>query len=433
VKKKLITVIVIVTSISFLGIIFTQLYWVKKAVDLKEEQFKTSIITALKSVENQLIAYLNDSTWRQMKSQGPDCIIEKTNIRDLINPSYLDSLMGVEMHCMTKRRDFEYAVTNLNAKRFVMGKYANSENELLTSEYKVSLKPLYKAGDYWLVTYFPNQKSRILSQMLVWLVLSALFLLVVMFTFAFTIYSFIRQKKLSEMKTDFVNNMTHEFKTPIATISLASEMLLKPNVYESPEKTKKYAHVIYDENYRLQTQVERVLQIAILDKGDGQIRQKEIDVNKLISEIFANFSLLVSKRGGKLMFKPDQNARTVFADKIHLANIVSNLLDNANKYSPEAPMIELETHNYKEGVKISVSDKGIGISNENQKHVFKKLYRVPTGNLHDVKGFGLGLYYVKTMIDEHGGTIKLTSEIGKGSKFEIYLPRFIKNNSNEEK
>ncbi|MCF8397374.1 MAG: HAMP domain-containing histidine kinase [Bacteroidales bacterium] len=431
-KKRHINLIITITTISLLGIVFTQLYWVKKAVDLKDEQFNASVRMALKSVANQLLDYHNDSTIRQIQEFGPECIIEKTNIRDLINFSFLDSLMQEEMGCMKINRDYEYAVINYLNDRFVMGKYAEYEPELLRSKHKVSLKALYRPGEYWLVVYFPYQKSMILSQMIVWVILSALFLVVVIFTFSFTIYSFIRQKKLSEMKSDFVNNMTHEFKTPISTISLASEMLLKPFVFKSSEKTKKYAHVIFDENTRLQNQVERVLQIAILDKGEAKIRKKELDIHKVISKIVANFNLVVSKRGGKVLFKPNAKDHIIVADKVHFSSIIANLIDNANKYTPENPKIIISTEDFRDGVKIFVEDNGIGISPENQKQVFKKLYRVPTGNLHDVKGFGLGLYYVKTMVEAHEGSIKIHSELGKGSRFELFLPRSNKKNITHE-
>ncbi len=421
-KKKHINLIITITTLSLLGTVFTQLYWVQKAVDLKDEQLNTSVRMALKSVATQLLDYHADSTLRQIKEFGPECIVEKTNITDLINGAFLDSLMQEEMGCMKIKQDYEYAVINMLNDRFVMGNYVHYKEELLKSPHRVSLKPLYKAGEYWLITYFPYQRSMILSQMIVWVILSAVFLIVVIVTFGLTISSFIRQKKLSEMKSDFVNNMTHEFKTPISTISLASEMLLKPNVYKSSDRTKKYAHVIFDENTRLQNQVERVLQIAILDKGETRIRKKEIDIHKIISKIVANFNLVVSKRGGKVLFKPDATNHIIFADKVHFSSIIANLIDNASKYTPENPGITVSTKDHKEGVVISVEDNGIGISPENQKQIFKKLYRVPTGNLHDVKGFGLGLYYVKTMVEAHEGFIKLHSEFGKGSRFEVYLP-----------
>lgn len=415
-----------------LGIVFTQLYWVKKAVDLKEEQFNGSVRIAMKSVVNRLLEYHNDSTLRQIRERGHECMVEKTDIRDLINPAVLDSLVQNEMGCMEIKRDYEYAIINFRNDKFIMGIYDSYKNELLRSSHRASLAPIYKAGNYWLVIYLPSQKSLLFSQMIVWVILSALFLIVVIFTFGFTIYSFIKQKKLSEMKTDFVNNMTHEFKTPISTISLASEMLLKPNVNESGEKTKKYANVIFDENARMQNQVERVLQIAILDKGEAKLKPKTFDLHKLILKIVSNFNLIVKKRGGEVHFSPEAEKHILYADRVHFTNIISNLIDNANKYTPENPRIEVATRNVKDGIIISITDNGIGISHENQKHVFKKLYRVPTGNLHDVKGFGLGLYYVKTTVEAHGGSISLRSEPNKGSCFEIFMPMNHKDHHNYE-
>jgi len=224
------------------------------------------------------------------------------------------------------------------------------------------------------------------------------------------------------MKSDFVNNMTHEFKTPISTISLASEMLLKPQVYSSGEKTKRYANIIYDENLRLKNQVEQVLKIAVLDKGEVKIKRKMVDVHKILENIVKSFKLIMVERKGKIRTSFKATEHMLLADRLHFTNIINNLVDNANKYSPENPEILISTKNVKGGIMICVKDNGIGISSENQKHIFKKLYRVPTGNIHNVKGFGLGLYYVKTMVEAHGGTIDLVSTLDKGSQFDIYIP-----------
>ena len=228
------------------------------------------------------------------------------------------------------------------------------------------------------------------------------------------------------MKTDFVNNMTHEFKTPISTISLASEMLLKPRVNQSSEKTEKYANIIYDENSRLKNQVEQVLQIAVLDKGNFKLKKKEVNLHEIIEMAVDNFEMIIKQRCGKIITSLDADMATFYADPIHITNIIHNLMDNANKYSPEIPEISISTRNNEKGIILSVEDKGIGISPENQKHIFKKFFRVHTGNIHDVKGFGLGLYYVKTIVEIHGGTINLVSELKKGTKIEIYFP-FIQN------
>jgi two-component system phosphate regulon sensor histidine kinase PhoR len=216
--------------------------------------------------------------------------------------------------------------------------------------------------------------------------------------------------------------MTHEFKTPIATISIASEMLLNPEVHSDPQKAVRYAQIIHSENSRLKSQVEQVLQIAVLDRGEYQLKMRQTDMHKIIEHTAKNFSLIVKKRKGKILLDLKADKYVITGDKDHLTNVIMNLLDNAEKYSSCSPDIRISTRNRNGGLLISVEDKGIGISQENQQHIFKQLYRVPTGNIHDVKGFGLGLFYVKTMVEEHGGTIELTSEVKRGSRFDVFLP-----------
>jgi two-component system phosphate regulon sensor histidine kinase PhoR len=361
-KKKIVTFIIGLTALSLVGVVVTQLYWVKKAIDLKEEQFDESVLIGLKSVSNQLMELYNDSTLRKIKEEGPQCVIEKTDIRDIINSRILDSLIQEEMGCFKIEQDYEYAVINQSNNQFIMGTYSDFSEKLLISKLQISLKPLYKPGNYALSIYFPYQKSIILSQMVIWLILSGFFILVVILTFTITIYLFIRQKRLSEMKTDFVNNMTHEFKTPIATISLSSEMLLNPNVSKDAERTRKYAKVIFDENARLQNQVERILQIAILDKGEMKIKKKELDLHKTILKVVESFSIVIGKREGTVTTSLQAKNSVLFADKMHMVNIVSNLLDNANKYTPEKPQIIVSTKNLKSGILLSIEDNGIGIS-----------------------------------------------------------------------
>jgi two-component system phosphate regulon sensor histidine kinase PhoR len=430
-KKGYFRFFIIIATFSLVGVIFTQLYWVKKAVHFKEEQFNQGIKIAMKCVVNQLLDSYNDSTIKKMKKEGSGCQILRANIHDVVDEKQLTSLVEKELGCMRINIDYVYGIYSNQTERFFMGVYKDNKKELISSSHQVSLGCLCKRGGCYLSIYFPNQKSRILYKMLGWLVLSALFIIVVIISFYFTISTLMRQKKLSEMKTDFVNNMTHEFKTPISTISLASEMLLQPKIFESPDKTKKYAKIIYDENIRLQNQVEQVLQISILDKGDMKIKPKEINLHKLVQKLAVNFKLGLKESNGKLELSLNATEPVIHADRVHLVNIISNLLDNAKKYSNDSPHIKLITENYLKGVIVIVEDNGIGISTEHQKQIFKKLYRVPTGNIHDVKGFGIGLYYVKTMVEVHGGNIEVDSEQGRGSSFKLYLP--FKTNIENEK
>jgi two-component system phosphate regulon sensor histidine kinase PhoR len=234
------------------------------------------------------------------------------------------------------------------------------------------------------------------------------------------------------MKTDFVNNMTHEFKTPIATISLASEMLLKPQINESPDKTSRYASIIFDENLRLKHQVEHVLNVAILDRGDFELKFREVNIHRILEDMIKNFNLILKERNGRIKACFHATSPVVPVDKVHFTNIINNLLDNANKYSPESPEISITTNNKEGGIVISVIDRGIGISHENLNNIFRRFYRIPTGNIHNIKGFGLGLFYVKTMVEAHDGTISVTSELNKGSRFDLFFPYMHSNHNKPE-
>jgi two-component system phosphate regulon sensor histidine kinase PhoR len=216
--------------------------------------------------------------------------------------------------------------------------------------------------------------------------------------------------------------MTHEFKTPIATISLTSELLTKSSVLGDEAKIQRYAKIISDENTRLQNHVEQILSVSMLERGNFRLKIKELDVHALISEVVGNYELAIKERDGELKTHFCANKSLIHADKSHLTNVILNLLENANKYSPEKPWIRIGTQNTEDGITISVEDRGIGISVENQRHIFKNLYRIPTGNIYNVKGFGIGLYYVKTIVETHGGHIILKSEMNKGSRFDVYLP-----------
>lgn len=412
---------ILIALISLIGVVVMQVYWVQNAIHLKEEQFNSSVSIAMKTVLNRILELNNDITLRRLAMKEP-CNDEKTDITDVIPVRLIDSLLNTELHCMKVSRGFEYAVYNrLNNKMFI-GNFKEYMDEILVSEHQQSVEALFKPGDYYFSIYFPKQKTLIFQQLLGWMFLSALFLMAVILSFWMTIRTVLRQKKLSEMKTDFINNMTHELKTPISTISIAAEMLLKEDIYRSEAKTKKYIGVIMNENNRLKNQVEVVLQSAILDKGDIKLRLKETDVHRLLKKIIENFELQMHESSGAIDVRLDALNFTISADRMHLSNVFSNLIDNAVKYSMSAPQITIKTVSKTNGIIVSVSDKGMGISKENQSLIFKNLYRVHTGNIHDVKGFGIGLFYVKKIVELHGGQISLSSEVNKGSTFEVFLP-----------
>jgi two-component system phosphate regulon sensor histidine kinase PhoR len=282
---------------------------------------------------------------------------------------------------------------------------------------------LKKDGHYFTV-FFPYFTAKSIEPAIFispWIYISIIIVLVLIF-FGYSLAIIIRQKRLSEVKTDFINNMTHELKTPISTISLSSELLMRIDLNEDPEKIRKYAGIIYKENKRLENQVERVLNIAKLDKDKVVLNKENFDVHELLAEVKENFEFNQLNQGGKIELNCIAENYKIQADPVHLTNVVYNLLDNAVKYCITTPQIVLNTRNEKNLLVIEIADNGIGMKREDVKQIFEKFYRVPTGNIHNVKGFGLGLYYVKLIIDAHEGKIEVKSAVNKGTTFTIYLP-----------
>lgn len=250
---------------------------------------------------------------------------------------------------------------------------------------------------------------------------SVIFTLIIITAFALTIFAALRQKKLSEIKSDFINNMTHEFKTPLATISLAVDAIGNDKVVYDKDKIRYFSGIIKEENKRMHRQVETILQSALLDRQEIKLNPKPVNVHEIIGKNVQNLELQLKNREGVVRLHLNAANPILLADEVHFSNMISNLLDNALKYSREHPVISVETSNHKKNLIVSVEDNGIGMSKETLSRIFEKFYRAHTGNLHNVKGFGLGLAYVKAIVDAHGGKIKVESMVGKGSKFEIYL------------
>jgi len=404
------------------GIVLTQVYWVRNAMEMKDEQFSHSVRIALKSVVNRLMLSASEHDTDLRALCAPGCITDTTTLFRLVGPGQLDSLIREELSDFRIGIDYGYGIYRQGSGQVLLFSTGVSRSELLASEHSASLSCLFTDDPLYLSVVFRHERTLAYQGMALWVVLSLLFVLSAFGGFLYIMQGWSRQKKLSEIKTDFVNNMTHEFRTPIATISLASEMLQKDEVAGEITRIKKYASIIHNENTRLQGQVERILQIAVIDKGDFKIKPKAFDANDVLRTLLRGFEITVGKRGGKIRACFEAKNTVIVADRVHFTNIIANLLDNANKYSPDAPDITLHTSNKDGGLLILIRDKGIGIAKENHEHVFRNLYRVPTGNLHDVKGFGLGLYYVKRMTEAHGGYVKMDSELGKGSTFYVFFP-----------
>jgi two-component system phosphate regulon sensor histidine kinase PhoR len=345
------------------------------------------------------------------------------SIEDRISPDKLDSLIHVELNSKDIHTDYEFGIFSSEKNGLVVTKTGKYDKELMGKSVAFNLFPsdLFKAPEYLLI-YFPKKETYLFTQTWLMLIIAALLIVFIILSFIYTIRTIIKQKRLSEMKNDFINNMTHEFKTPISTISLACQALTDDDILKSEMLYKNYLNVIGDENTRLGVMAEKILQTAVLEKGQIKLKKEPMDIHFVINEVIKNIRLQVEVKNGEIITDFNAKSNIVNADKIHVTNVIYNLVDNANKYSPEKPLIVIATESNETGVYISIEDNGIGISHSNLKKIFDKLYRVPTGNVHNVKGFGLGLSYVKTIIEMHNGTVDVESELKKGSKFTIYLP-----------
>ncbi|HRY32647.1 MAG TPA: HAMP domain-containing sensor histidine kinase [Bacteroidales bacterium] len=360
---------------------------------------------------------------------------KQQSIESRIDFRLLDSLITAELSNKGISAAFEFGIFSPRRNLMVMEKTGYYHQQLMRKSFVFNLFPneVMRYPEY-LMVYFPHETRYILSQVKGMLIISIVFILVIIGSFTYTIFTILRQKKLSEMKNDFINNMTHEFKTPISTVSLACETLTDKDVTRTPGLVDGYIGIIREENQRLGKMAEKILQTAILEKGQVRLKHEVINVHLVLEEIIRNMRIQVELRGGGISTGFQAGNPLIEADRMHITNVFLNLLDNANKYSPEAPVITVYTADAKGGVNVVVQDQGLGISKANQKRIFDKLYRVSTGNIHDVKGFGLGLSYVRFIVEKHGGKVSVQSELNKGSRFIVFLPfhirqKLIENNS----
>jgi two-component system phosphate regulon sensor histidine kinase PhoR len=320
------------------------------------------------------------------------------------------------------RAPFEYAIIKDGIVQD--GNFKKSSKEdFLKSKYMVRLFPdNILQRDLILSVIFPSRTNYVLGRMGWILGGSMLFSLVILATFGLSLFFLLRQKKITEMKSDFINNMTHEFKTPIATISLAADTIMNPKVIKDEKSIRHFISLIKKENLRMNKKVETILQIASLDKKEIDFHFENHSIHSIIEKVADTMEIQAHQKNGRIRLQLDAEEPVIYGDTEHLSNLVTNLLDNAIKYSIDAPEILVETKNADKGLILSVQDKGIGMTKSVQSKIFERFYRLNSGNIHDVKGFGLGLNYVRAIIDAHKGNITVTSEPGKGSRFDIYLP-----------
>jgi len=345
-------------------------------------------------------------------------------IEELYSPKDLNDVIEITLWSNGIDQKFEFAIESDDEEAPFPIKSESFSFDTMLDAYWISLFPqeIYEQKNYQLFLSFPDKNIYMLKSISLLLIISAILTLIILTTFGTTIYMILRQKRISDIKTDFINNMTHEFKTPIATISLAVDSINNPKTLDKKDNILYYTGIIKEENKRMNSQVENVLQMSLLDKHEIEFNMQPYDLHELIRNAIRKISLQIEERNGKIVVNMEATRHIARVDEVHFTNAILNLLDNANKYSPVAPEITVSTVNTDQHISIKVQDQGIGMSKEVQKKIFEKFYRQTSGNIHNVKGFGLGLAYVRAILQVIKGKIKISSDTGKGSTFELIIP-----------
>jgi two-component system phosphate regulon sensor histidine kinase PhoR len=423
--NKRLRTIAFLAVLSLGGLVLIQLYWIRKAHYLTSSQFGDRVTLALTSVSSHINRFHQDSTSVFEPVNRMDDATFSVSVKGLVGVDFMRNLLQVEFSRFDIEQSFSFAMYDCFTDSIQWYWYKNIE----TNDPEFSglvARPLqfpqdaFTSDNHFFVVHFPHWDSFIFRQMGL-MTITTLGILVVMGIFAYLVILIFKQKRLNEIREDFINNMTHEFKTPIATLTVAGEALGRDAVNTQPEKVKKYGKVILDESNRLKSQVENILKMAVLDANRTKMDMEPISMHTLIEQIREPFLVRIQAAGGQFMVLTAATDPMVMGNRDHLANVLFNLLDNALKYSGPSPVIRLETRNHGKKIEISVADNGKGIPKEAQRHVFEKFYRVPTGNVHNVKGFGLGLSYVKKIVQLHEGKIRLVSKPERGTSFIIQL------------
>jgi len=401
---------------AILGTMILQGFWFIQAFDLKEKQFNQQVTIALKQVAHVL---LRDN---QNFSPVGDAVSQPASnyfvvmVNDQIDANLLEVALRSEFAKRQLQLDFEYGIYDCSSEELRYGDYISAGQ---TQKDKPSSLPRVYAENNYFSVLFPTKDSSLVGQMRIWLFSAAVVLLVLIF-FTYSLYIIFRQKRLTEIQKDFVNNMTHEFKTPLSTIAISAETLRQPTISQQPDRLQNYVGIIQTETARLQQQVERVLQMAITDRDNIELKWETIDLNEALLKA-VQAARLQHSQPEQITLEITAEPILLYVDSMHFNNILYNLLDNALKYSPAGSPLQLVVKQEQAEIEISITDHGAGIAPEYQKRIFQKFYRIPTGFVHDVKGFGLGLYYVAEMVKLLGGRLQLKSVVGQGTTVFLYF------------
>ena len=414
--------------VAILAAFALQGYYLWSAYQLRDDEFRREVELALARVAAGL-EELNQSTI-------PDVALINqitsnyyvVNVNSVINAGDLEFLLRKELERDGLRENFEYGIYDCYTDRMVYGdmvSYDTPESAAAVADSTWVLAtaemPTYDEYVYYFGVRFPEHRENLMASLGTVGALGAVLVITIAF-FCYASYVLVRQAQLSQLQKDFINNMTHEFKTPLSTIKVASSVIARAPPIEAEPKLKKYADIIHSQNERLTEQVEKVLQVAKFERNRFDLQREPVDMDDLIADACQGARAKVEARGGTFRLALDAPDRTIMADQLHLSGAIAALLDNAIKYSPDTPEISVETHEIEGGTRVVIADKGVGIPPEHQDKVFEKFYRVPTGDVHDVKGFGLGLFYVGTVSRAHGYTLGLDPEYTEGAAFRLDIP-----------
>lgn len=408
-NQKKILIVSVFISFTLILIIILQFFWIFESIEERKEHLYEHALLSQNVFIDKIISdtSLTQALTKGFSEEGNDSVIFVKKLNEIFNQ--IQSEAGFLFSIQTMNNE-------ILASNLLKAEFPDEDYTILEKRFKL-------ANTFFIEKlYFSFQDTFVFKPLFVWMLLVGVSILLLFLGFYLLINIVMTQKKLSVIKNDFINNMTHELKTPIATISAAGEMLLKENIIENKEKTSKYLRIIVAENQRLKRLVERVLQIAIIDKSALKLKKSAMDIHQIIHQSVESLQPLLMSKNGNCTISLKAKNPNLNCDETHIRNILSNLIENAIKYS-ENPKIELSTESVEKGLNIYIRDNGKGIAKNDQHRIFEKFFRVQTGDVHDVKGFGLGLYYVKKILEEHGGSIRVKSEINHGSTFIVFLPQ----------
>jgi len=422
--KKIYPVIVILITLSVVGILFIQMSWIQNAIKLKHEEFARGVENATNQTRlglHETYAYRHFG-YIPTEESKKHLLRREFSVEGNFSSQDITDVIRQKLKDNNIKQPFEFGITNIYKNIIIQSNGFTMSNLEPSAKILLSPEDSYRSQET-LFLYVREDKNLIIREMGWMIVASIVFTTIIILAFALTVRTLFNQKKLSEIKSDFINNMTHELKTPLATISLAIDALTNEKVIHDADKIKIYSGMIKEENKRMNKQVEKILQAARLEKEEIKLTLVKLDAHQVISKVAHNMALQVQEKNGSIDLRLAATDPVIEADEVHFSNIIFNLLDNAMKYSSSAPKISVETLKHGNGMfTIKITDNGIGMDKETQARIFEKFYRAHTGNLHNVKGFGLGLSYVKAIVDAHDGRIKVESTPGKGSTFTITFP-----------